>query len=138
MSRQGAGDEAGRFHVLDERGEVARARRTSLRQRHRLVDDHEAAVEQAHAGSALRVGFELLPDARRDLEPLREHRLHDLLRRRHAHDLRSLELAREVEIIGAARAGDDTDAFAIDLCIAPDRRVLWHQIRALDQPYAAV
>ncbi len=59
--------------------------------------------------------------------------MHDLLRRRHTHDLRSLELALEVQIIGTARADDDTYAVAVDVPIGPDRRGLRHQICALDQ-----
>ena len=79
------------FVVLDEfrerrRGGVA-ARRG---QAHRLLDDHEAAGQQANAADARGVGLELLLDAGRDVGVLRQELVDDHRRGRRAHELADL------------------------------------------------
>src|SRR5439155_15640341 len=63
---------------------------------------------------------------------LRDHCVYNGRGRRCAHDLRLLELTRQVEIVCAARADNDAHAVAIDFEVLPDGRPLRHEVRALD------
>ena len=83
-------DKTRRLHFLDEGAEISGAGGAALRRGQRLADDHEAAIEQAHAADAPGVGLQLLHDTGGNFEVPRDHRRHHFRRGRHAHDLRLL------------------------------------------------
>ena len=134
MARERGGDEPARLHVFDEPLQVlGGVLAACLRQSHRLADHHEPLAEQAQAADAGGVGLELLPDAGRDVDALRDEGVDDRLRRRRADDRRVLQLAREMQVVGAALADDDDVAGAVDLVVAAQRRAFANEVAALDQ-----
>ena len=84
------------------------------------ADHHEAARQQAQAGQARGVGFELLLHAGGDVEALRDEGVDDGRRRRRADDLGGLQLARQVQVVGTAFSDHDAHAGTIDLLIGRD------------------
>ena len=84
---------------------------------HRLFDDHEATWKHAQARQATGIVFQLLSDTRRDLVPFRQHCVHYGWGGRRSHDRRILKCAREVKIVCAALAYDDTGAYSVYLVI---------------------
>ncbi len=88
--------------------------------------------KQAQTWNALRVGFELLLDARRDVELLRDEQVGDGWRSRRVDHARLLQLAAEEQVIRAALADRDAHAFAVHVFIALQGRVGPHQVRAFD------
>ena len=125
--------EAARLRLLDERSQPTLQGEAALRHRHRLLDDHEAARQQAHAAAdAHRVRLQLLLDAGRDLEPLGEEEVGHRRRDGRAHERRRLQLAREEEVVGAAPTDGDARARAVDVLVPLQGRVGADEVGALD------
>src|SRR4029078_2523952 len=62
------GDEARRLHLLNELGEIGRARGTALRRAHRLLDLQERPAHHPHFRMIMRVDFMRLPNACNGIE----------------------------------------------------------------------
>ena len=119
------------FIVATKSRQVPGSGGATARRSHRLVDHHEPAVEDAQAGEALRIRFELLLHAGGDVELSREEEIDDFGRRRRADERRMLQLARQIEVVGAARADRHPRAGAIDLRVVADRRIVGSRDRRL-------
>src|SRR5205814_9596141 len=122
-SLQRARDEPRVLHLLDELAEVARAERSADGRAHGLLDQHEAPVDHAQPRIAPRELGERLLHAGRGLEPVLHEQLDRRGRARRAHELRALQAARQVEVVGAFAAPGDANAFAIDVGAGAPRRI---------------
>src|SRR5436190_11212003 len=120
------------LHLLDELAEVARAERSADGRAHGLLDQHEAPVDHAHLRIAPRELGERLLHAGGGLEPV----LHEQLDRRgwagRAYELRALQRARQVQVVGALAAHGNAHAFAIDVGDGAQRRIRGDEVGPLD------
>jgi hypothetical protein len=127
------GDEARGLHLLDEAAQIGEAGRPPLPRAHRLLDDHEAALDHAHVRISCRELDERLTHPGRDLELVAAKQLDRRLRGRRPHERGALDRAGQVQVVGALLADGDAHAVAVDLVDAAQRRPGRHHVGALDQ-----
>src|SRR2546427_2073797 len=113
-SLQRARDEPRVLHLLDELAKVARAERTADGRAHGLLDHHEAPVDHAQLRIPPRELDERLFHAGGGFEPVLQEQLDRRGRAGRAHELRALQRAAQVEVVGALAAHGNAHAFAID------------------------
>ncbi len=99
---------------------------------HGLLDDHEAARQQAHTGHPICIGFKLLLDPRRNFGVLCNKSVCDFRGGGHAQESCGLEFPRQEQVVGAASAHHDPGACPIDFLIALHRRIVSNQVGAFD------
>lgn len=134
VPRQRLRHESARFHRLDKvRQEGRRFIPAAFRRTHRLLDHHEASVQQAQVAQAPGIRFELLFDASRNFRSFLQEGIDHRRRARGMHDARMPQAARQVQIVGAAFADDHTVSGIVDLFVGADRRLLLHHVAAFDQ-----
>jgi hypothetical protein len=118
MAGEGIGHEAARLHPLDEAvQEGGGFLATAFRRAHRLLDDHEASVQQAQACEAPRVGFELLLDAGRDFRAQFQEGVDHGRGGGRTFDLRMLQGAGQIQVVGAALADNDPVGRLVDFFV---------------------
>src|SRR3954468_14980729 len=95
------GDEARRLDVLDELPQVGRHLFAALRRADRLLHARDLAFEHARPGQLFRVRNELRLEPAQGLELLADESLVRLGNSRNPDQLRVLQRAREIEVVGA-------------------------------------
>src|SRR6266513_1715996 len=126
------GDESGSFRVFGEFAKVLRARWASLRSADRLLHRRETPFEHARAEKLLRVHHESGLEPGERIELVADEQLVGSVNGRRAEELGALEVARQVQVVGAFGVDGDANAFAVDVLDRADRRARRDEVARFD------
>ena len=132
MSCYRLGDESGGFCVLGEFAKVRRAGGTSLRSSDRLLHRREAPFEHARSWELFRVHHESGLEPGERIELVANEQFVGSVDGRRAEEFGALQVAGEVQVVGALRVDGDAHAFAVHVLDRADRRTRWNEVACLD------
>src|SRR5882672_1519222 len=126
------GHETGGLDVPGEIAEVFRAGRPPLRRAHRLLHGGKTAFQHARSRELGGVGRKARLQAREHFELVLHENLVRSVDPLHPDELRMLEIAAEVEVVGALRRHGDAHALAVHFRHRADRRARRDEVSRLD------
>src|SRR6266704_4599815 len=126
------GDEPRGFCVLGEFAKVLRAGGASLRSADCLLHRRETPFEHARAGELFRVHHEPGLEPGERIELVANEQFIGSVDGRRAEEFGALQVAGEIQVVGALRVDGDAHALAVDVLDRADRRARRYEVARLD------